>query len=58
MKFLILDHCVGGKPSIVSVKTLIARERPGGSSKSLNLLSTEGFEQVSNICILGCVTFS
>ena len=45
MKFLILDHCVGGKPSIVSVKTLIARERPGGSSKSLNLLSTEGFEQ-------------
>jgi len=36
---------LGGKPSIVSVKTLIARERPGGSSKSLNLLSTEGFEQ-------------
>ena len=34
-----------GKPSIVSVKTLIARERSGGTSKSLNLLSTEGFEQ-------------
>lgn len=33
-----------GKPSIVAVKTLIARERSGGSSKSLNLLSTEGFE--------------
>jgi hypothetical protein len=32
------------QPSIVNVKTLIARERSGGSSKSLNLLSTEGFE--------------
>ncbi len=31
------------------MKTLIAQERSGGSSKSLNLLSTEGFEQEPEI---------
>lgn len=33
------------QPSIIPVRTLIARERPGGSTKSLNLLSTVGYEE-------------
>ena len=37
------------QPSIVPVKTLIARERSGTTNKALNLLSTEGFEQEPEI---------
>ena len=43
------------KPSIVQVQSLIAQERSGGTSKSLNLLSSEAFEDEPEIFELDIV---
>lgn len=43
------------KPSIVQVQSLIAQERSGGTSKALNLMSSDAFEDEPEIYELDIV---